>query len=383
MSTNFYMPTRICFGNNALKDIKKFINKSDKVLIITDEGLVSVGIVEMVTKEISSLGIEYEVYDSVEVNPRPQTVEKCLTQVKEMQASVIVGLGGGSPLDVAKIVSVLATNPGTLEEYQWEGKQMENPGLPFIAIATTAGTGSEVTRIAVIVDRNVKKGIVNDYLYPTVAIVDPALIRSLPPHLTSTTGLDALTHAIEAYVGLGANSFSDALAFEAIKLIGEYLPIAFANGDDMLAREQVAKASTLAGMAMDQAGLGMVHAMSSPVASYYDVPHGLANAVLLPHAMKFNVSAAPEKFASIAKFFGIDTSGLSSIEAAHEVVEKVRQFCLELKIPDKYYDYTPTQEEMELFGKEAAETFLARNNPIKLESEACVNIFNKVFVPCK
>ena len=379
MSANCYMPTRICFGKEALQEIKKYITKNEKVLIITDQGLVSVGIVEIVIRELKGLGAVYEVYDQVEVNPRPQTVQKCLAQVKEMQASVIIGLGGGSPLDVAKIVSALATNPGTLEEYQWEGRKMDNPGLPFIAIATTAGTGSEVTRIAVIIDRNVKKGIVNDYLYPTVAIVDPFLMKSLPPHLTSTTGLDALTHAIEAYTGMGSTPFSDAFACEAIKLIAQYLPRAFKNGEDMLAREQVANASSLAGIAMDQAGLGIVHAMSSPVASYYDVPHGLANAVLLPHAMRFNLEVAPEKFANIARLFGEETSGISSLEAAHKAVDRVNQFCLELQIPDKYYEYTPTIEEIKQFGKEASETFLARNNPKKVEPESCVKIFRKVF----
>jgi len=225
----------------------------------------------------------------------------------------------------------------------------------------------------------VKKGIVDDRLYPTVAIVDPILMATLPSHLTSTTGLDAFTHAVEAYVGLGANSFSDAFAMRAIRLLIEYLPKAFANGDDLYAREQVAKASTLAGIAMDQAGLGIIHAMSSPAASYYDIAHGLSNAVLLPHGMRFNVIACPEKLAQVAHSFGINVTGMSAKEAAYRGVEAVEGFCRELQAPVTYEGYSPTLEQIERFGREAAATLLARNNPRKVKPEDCVEIFKRVF----
>jgi alcohol dehydrogenase len=377
---NYYMPTRICSGAGALKQLSSFINENDRVCVISDKGLVKAGIVTQVLEVIQTQGSKAEVFDDVEANPRPDAVAKGLAKVKEMNASLIVGLGGGSPLDVAKVVSGLATNEGTLRQYQWEGKQMANPALPFIAIPTTAGTGSEVTRVAVIIDQDVKKGIVSDRLFPAVAIVDPNLMKSLPAQLTATTGMDALTHAIEAYVGLNANSFTDSYALEAIRLLAKYLPKAFANGENIYAREQVAKASTLAGIAMDQAGLGIVHALSSPLSSHYDVPHGLSNAVLLPYGMKFNLIAAPEKFAQITRCFGVDDAGLRLKEKAALAVKLVQELCEEINIPQKLSDYFQAPGDIERFGEEAAKTFLVRNNPRQVNPIDCETIFREVLL---
>jgi len=380
MSKRFYLPTQLIHGAGSRKEIKRFIKPEDKVLIVTDKGLVKAGVVEKVINELDEIGVEYVVYDEVKANPHVDAVQAALDLAKKDAVKAVVAVGGGSPMDVAKAVAMLITNGGTYEDYQWNGKMPTQPSATLVQIPTTAGTGSEVTRCAVIIDRNTKKGVNLDEFFATAALIDAELMVSLPPAITSTTGMDALTHAIEAYVGLGSNPVTDAWALEAIELLAEYLPKAFANGANIEAREKVALASSLAGAAMDQAGLGFVHAMSGPLSSYYDVPHGLSNAVLLPYGMQFNLIAVPEKMARIAAALGVDTYGMSVKEAAQAAVDAVQELCWDLEIPEDLCEYFKKEEDIELFAKEALNMFLMRNNPRKPSLKDCAEVFRSVLI---
>jgi alcohol dehydrogenase class IV len=381
VSKRFFLPTQLIYGAGSRKEVKRFIKPGEKVLVITDKGLVKAGVVEKVTKELDAIGAKSVIYDDVRANPHVDTVQAAVELAKQEGASSVVTVGGGSPMDVAKAVALLMTNEGTYEDYQWNGKIPTKPAATLIAIPTTAGTGSEVTRCAVIIDRNTKKGVNLDEFFPIAALIDAELMVSLPPAITSTTGMDALTHAIEAFVGLGSNPVTDAWALEAIELLGEYLPKAFANGANIEAREKVALASSLAGIAMDQAGLGFIHAMSGPLSSYYDVPHGLSNAVLLPYGMQFNLIAVPEKMARIAAALGIDTYGMSVREAAQAAVDAVEDLCWDLEIPGDMSEYLRKEEDIELFAEEALNMFLMRNNPRKPSLKDCVEVFRSVLLP--
>jgi alcohol dehydrogenase class IV len=365
MSRRFFLPTQLIHGAGSLKEISKFINSQSKVAIITDEGIVKVGIADKLTTLLETIGCTYGIFSDIPANPRANTVQKAVDFSKKMGADCVVTIGGGSPIDVAKMVAVLLTNEGDLEDYQWKGKQPEQAPAQLIAISTTAGTGTEVTRTAVIVDRDTKKGIGLDALFPAVSIVDAELMVSLPPHLTAYTGMDALTHAIEALIGLNANPVTDSFAAEAIQLLAEYLPKAFTNGQDIVAREKVALASSLAGIAMDQSGLGFVHAMSGPLTSHYDLPHGLSNAVLLPYGLQYNRLAVPEKMAQLAEYLGVNTEGMTIKEASLEAIQAVMELCDDLEIPSNLAGIMKDENDIKVFAGEAINMFLMKNNPRK------------------
>lgn len=363
----FLLPTEVISGPGCLVELKRFVKAGDKVALITDAPLVKLGLAAKVVEVLEGIGASSEIFDEVPANPHAEVVNKCRAFVEGMGASVVVCLGGGSPMDVAKVVAMLATNEGEWEDYQWNMKQPTNPPLTYVAIPTTAGTGSEVTKTSVIIDRNTKKGTGGDFFFAKAALLDPTLMISLPPALTATTGVDALTHAIEAYVGKNHQAFTDALALEAIAILAEYLPRAFANGADLVAREKVAVAAAMAGLAMDQSGLGVVHAMSGPLSSYYDIPHGLSNAVGLPYGMAYNLIAVPERYARIAEALGLDVSDLSFREAAEASVLMVEELLDDLQIPtdlcDYFIKYGANEADVLKFAEESCKMFLMRNNP--------------------
>ena len=249
-----------------------------------------------------------------------------------------------------------------------------NPPLPLIAIPTTAGTGSEVTMCAVIVDRNCKKGINGPAMFPMAALVDAELMASLPLYLTATTGMDALSHAIEAYVGLGANPITDACAREAIRLIGGALWRSCANGGDLKARQDMALGSVLAGVAMDQAGLGLVHALSSPLCSFFHMAHGEANAVLLKYCMEFNLMARPEKFADIAALLWVNTAGMSTFQAAQASVKAVETLFDETGVRVPFTSFGMKESDAELVASNLA-TFLQANNPRRISQKQCEQLY--------
>jgi alcohol dehydrogenase class IV len=331
-----FLPNNLVFGVGAVEKVgekAKELGKS-KALIITDEGIVGTGLLERVLTPLERAGVKAHIFDQIEPNPRDVTVVKAFEFGKKKECDLIIGLGGGSPIDAAKAIGVLMTNPGPLQDYL-RGTPVKNPLPTLIAVPTTAGTGTEVTQFSVITDteRSFKAGIANPFLMPKIAIVDPSLMESMPPSLTAATGMDALTHAIEAFVSVESQPFSDALALHAIRLINTNLRPSVANGFNREARSQMAIASTLAGAAFSNAGVGLVHAMSHPLGGRFDVPHGVANAILLPYVMRFNLIARLERFGQVAQALGEKVEGLSAGEAGKRAVEAVLQLSTDIGIP--------------------------------------------------
>ncbi len=376
----FYFPTELYSGAGSIKELSRFLGADSRVLLVTDGMLVKLGLAARVTAVLEGIGAKYDVFADVPANPHAKDVQACLAAARTLEATAIVCLGGGSPMDVAKVVAMLMTNPGSWEDYQWNGLKPVNAPLPYIAIPTTAGTGSEASKTAVIIDRDTKKGVGGDFFFSAVTLVDPELMTSLPPFVTATTGMDALTHAIEAYVGVNNHPFTNALALEAISLLAKYLERAYTDGNDLEARENVAVAASMAGLAMDQSGLGIIHSMSGPLSSRYNVAHGLGNAVLLPYGMRFNLSTVPERYARVAAALGCAVEGLSAAEAAEAGVAKVENMCSNMNIPKDLSNYFQQEADIALFADDACKMFLMRNNPRVPTVEEIAVIFRKLLV---
>lgn len=305
-----------------------------RVLIVTDKGVRGAGLVDRILTSLEEAGIAYEIFDEVEPNPTTVIVERALAHLRTMGADGVVAVGGGSPMDTGKAVAFLATNGGKVTDYM-SRDSVKLPPLPCIAIPTTAGTSSEVTNNVVFTnpETHYKFGIGSPNAAAARALIDPELTLTMPPSLTAATGMDALTHALESYISKGAYDLTEVLALEAIRLIGHWLPVAVRAGQNHQARERMMMACLLGGVAFNQSRLVIVHPMSHPVSGWCGTPHGVANAILLPHVMAFDVDYAQEKFARIAKALGVDTKGMSTAEAAHAAVDKVRRMNEELGIP--------------------------------------------------
>ncbi|MFP4661733.1 MAG: iron-containing alcohol dehydrogenase [Halanaerobiales bacterium] len=345
----YEMPTRIVYGIGSVKSTGDEVNKlgAGKVLVITDKGVFEAGILDPVFKSLSAAGVEYVVYDEVRADSGVDIVEEATELAKKKECGLIMGIGGGSSMDTAKAVAAMVTNPGDVLDYAGLEK-IENKPLPIIAIPTTAGTGSEVTVWAVISDKenHIKTGIGSVSMMPDVAICDPELSRSLPAHITAATGMDALTHAVESYVNTATQPISEAMAEKSIKLIADNLRLAVANGDNMEARDGMLMGSLIAALAFNETRLGIAHAWSSPLGAYYPIPHGIANAILLPNVMEFNLIANPEKFAKVAELMGEKTEGLTLMEAARKSVDAVRNLMQDIDIPLHFKEIVDIDEDM-------------------------------------
>jgi len=341
------LPSTIIFGAGAAGTVGEKAKEfgKDKALVITDKGVVGAGLLEKVLTPLEQAGVKAHIFDQIEPNPRDYTVVKAYEFGKKKDCELIIGLGGGSPIDAAKSVGALMTNPGPIQDYL-RGAALKNPPPPLIAIPTTSGTGSEVTQFSVVTDteRSFKAGIASPFLLPKVAIVDPFLMESMPPFLAAATGMDALTHAVETFVSVNSQPFSDALALHAIRLIGTFLRPSVANGANLEARSQMAMASTLAGVAFSNAGVGLVHAMAHPLGGRFDVPHGVANAILLPLVMRFNLIARLEKFGQVAKALGEKVEGLSAVDAGEKAVEAISRLSADIGIPGRLSEVKVKEE---------------------------------------
>jgi alcohol dehydrogenase class IV len=338
----FLSPNRILFGIDAVKGVAAEVKQlgGNKALIVTDPGVVEAGLVDTIKESLDSEDISFSVYDKVEPEPAARVVEQCTQCLKDENCDVIIGVGGGSSLDVAKGASIMGTNKGRVLDFA--GMDLvPKRGLPKILIPTTAGTGSEVTRVFVLTDEesDLKKAVYSIHALADVAIVDPMMTLSMPPRVTADTGIDALVHAIETYVSMTATPFSDILAIEAMALIAENVTKAFAKGENLEARYNMSLAATIAGLAFGSGGLGAVHALSNPLGILYHLPHGRTNAIMLPHIMTFNLMGNPAKFAWIAEAMGEEVGGLSPMEGAALAVEAVKELLSQIKIPIRLRDY--------------------------------------------
>lgn len=309
MSSTFFIPAVNMMGLGSLDEAMQAIARYNlrKALIVTDAGLARAGVAERVAGLLAEQRIDAVIFDGAQPNPTIGNVQKGLALLRQSQCDFIISLGGGSPHDCAKGIALCATNGGEIADYEGVDRSSK-PQLPLVAINTTAGTASEMTRFCIITDesRHVKMAIVDRNVTPLLSVNDPALMAAMPKGLTAATGMDALTHAVEAYVSIAATPITDACALKAIELIARHLRQAVAQGDDLQAREQMAYAQFLAGMAFNNASLGYVHAMAHQLGGFYDLPHGVCNAVLLPHVQAFNAQVSAARLKDVARYMGVD-----------------------------------------------------------------------------
>ena len=376
--TGYFIPTVNLIGAGSVREVGERIKTlgGRKVLIVTDAFLAKIGMAEQVKGFIQEVGLEAVIFDGAEPNPTDKNVEDGLKVWSENGCDALVSLGGGSSHDCAKGVGLVAANGGRIHDY--EGiDQSSKPFVPFVAVNTTAGTASEMTRFCIITDtsRKVKMAIVDWRVTPAVSINDPELMVGMPPSLTAATGMDALTHAIEAYVSTDATPLTDSAALMAIEMIADYLPKAVANGSNMEAREKMAYAQFLAGMAFNNASLGYVHAMAHQLGGYYNLPHGVCNAILLPHVEQFNLIAAPERFRDIAVAMGENIDGLSVNEAAQKAIEAIKTLSVSIGIPSGLAELGVKEEDFEIMATNAKKDATHLTNPRKATLEEVMQIF--------
>lgn len=331
---DFRLPTCLVHGPGAISRLPEFLPGGQKTLIITDQGLRAVGVVDKVIGVLEAAGIAHACFDEVLGNPPASCVQAAYRRYTREKCGSIVGLGGGSPMDVAKMVGVLASHGGQVEAYLGAGKVIHDLP-PLVCIPTTYGTGSEVTPFAVLNNPKTKNKdpIISWKIAPLAGILDAELCVSLPAAVGAPTGMDALTHAIESYTNLLATPITEGIALQAIGMVGRNLRLACANDHELEATQQMLIASALAGVAFSQTRLGNVHAMSHAAGGHFEIHHGLANAIILPYVMDFNLQARLEKFATLAGLLGVNTAGMSTRQAAEAAVAAVRQFNRDLGIP--------------------------------------------------
>jgi len=350
-----------------------------KALMVCDPDLVKIsgGPVDTVKASLESFGIKFAVFDGFEPNPKDTNIADGLKVYNSESCDMIVTVGGGSTHDCGKGIGIAATHEGDLFDNYAGIETLTNELPPVLSVNTTAGTGSEVTRHCVITNtaKKVKFVIVSWRNLPKVSINDPDLMVGKPPALTAATGMDALTHAVECYVTKDPNENADALALHSIKLIGKYLRRAVANGQDMQAREGMAYASLQAGMAFNNAGLGYVHAMAHQLGGLLDLPHGIANAVLLPHVERYNLMVNPEKFAEIAAALGENTCGLGQIEAAEKAIDAIQRLSRDVGIPQGLSELGVKESDIEPMAKQAMQDGNAGTNPRVGTVEDIIQLF--------
>lgn len=378
--------TNIIFGLNSVKtnltEQIKNLNKT-KVFIVTDNGLVKSGIIDNIITILSSSEINSVVFSEVEPNPHAATVMRGAEIYINESCDMILAVGGGSAMDFGKAVGVAVTHPGHILDYRRGMKVVSNELPVFFAIPTTVGTGSEVTSVSVVTDHEVgrKYVVASPLLTPKIAFIDPLLTTSLPRHVVAATGADALVHAIESYTSVKSNPINDGLGIQAIKMLKEFLPASFAHPDNIEARAQVHLASTLAGMSFGMAGVGLVHSCSHPMSAIYHVPHGLANAILLPYVIDYNLISNYKKFADIARIFDQSLYFENDIKAASKLVALLKQFTSSIDIPEdfRYLNIEFTDEMIERLANDAMDDVgTIPNNPRKVHKEDVLKIYKKV-----
>ncbi len=334
-SYQILMPSTVLYGAGCIEllgDKVKPLGK--KALIVSDKVMTGAGYIEKVQNIFNKQNIMCEVYNEVNGEPTDLMIYKGVDIYRSKNCDFLVGIGGGSPIDAAKAIGLMVNNPGDIRDYMGMGKVKE-PLPPVVAIATTAGTGSEVTQFTIIADtqNDVKMLIGSPYIIPKISVNDPLLTMSVPAKTTAATGIDAFTHAIEAYISKKSHPFTEVMSLSAMSRISKYLRRAWANGDDLEARSQLMMASMEAGIAFNNASVTIVHGMSRPIGAIFHIAHGISNAVLLPSCMEFALMGAPEKFAKVAETMGENISGLSTMEAARKAIEAIKHLTEDIEIP--------------------------------------------------
>jgi alcohol dehydrogenase class IV len=376
----YELPTEIAFGMNVVNELPQWIAKlkGTRVFVISDPGVEQAGILAKVLDPLAKSDITIQTFTDVDREPDVKTITTATEVAKSFGADIVIGVGGGSAQDAAKAVAVMVNNEGKITDYAGLDK-LPNPGVPIICIPTTSGTGSEVTIWTVISekDSNRKFGIGGKFLAPTLALCDPMLTVSLPGPMTAATGIDALTHALESFVNKATQPISEALSRESMRLIAKSLRKAVAQGDNLESRYDMLLASTIAAMAFNPTRLGLAHALCMPLGGKFKVPHGIANAILLPQVMEFNIVGNLEKFKEIAEIFGENTEGLTLREAAELSVKAIKKLNQDVGIPAGFAEYGVTEEDLDYIASEGMESGNVLVNPRKPTLEDLKEIVRK------
>ncbi|WP_333860898.1 iron-containing alcohol dehydrogenase [Clostridium sp.] len=377
----FQCPRDIIYGEDTVNLVGvKSLKFGKKVLVVTGKhSSKKTGALDKVSDSLKRSGLEYVIFNKVESDPSVNTVRLGVETAKEENIDVILALGGGSALDAAKAISMVFANGGDILDYEKGTPQME--GIPIVAVPTTAGTGSEVTKYSIITDteRKIKMLIGSDFLIPKIAILDPKLTKMMPPGITAATGMDAFTHAVEAYISKAAQPMSDVYAIKAIELIAGNLIKAVFKEDDMKARGKMMLGQMYAGLAFSNASVALVHAMSRPLGAYYKVPHGLANALLLPEVMKFNRAACSERFKVVAEAMGENTEDRSIREASYLAIESIKNLFLETGLPKSLKEVGVDKDNFHKMAKDAVENKSTTLNPRKPTLEQLIEIYETIY----
>lgn len=374
----FYIPTVSLMGVGSSKETGDQVKAlgGSKALLVTDKGIVATGMAEKIKTQVEAAGVEVVIFDGSEPNPTDKNVHDGLKVYQDQKCDTIITLGGGSSHDCGKGIGMVASNGGHIRDCEGVNKTTK-PMPPFVAINTTAGTASEMTRFCIITntDTHVKMAIVDWRCTPNIAINDPVLMVGKPAGLTAATGMDALTHAVEAYVSTIATPITDACAIKAIELVAEYLRPVVANGENLEARDKMAYAEFLAGMAFNNASLGYVHAMAHQLGGFYNLPHGLCNAILLPAVCEFNTIANPQRFADIAVAMGENIEGLSTVEAAQAGIAAIRDLSASIGIPAGLKALDVKEADLTVMAENAQKDACMLTNPRKAKLEEVINIY--------
>ena len=383
MAQRFILNEVSYFGAGARKELPEVINRMGfhKALVCSDKGLIKVGTTKMVTDVLDGINFPYEIYSEIRPNPTVTNVQEGVAAFKKSGADCIIAIGGGSSMDTAKGIGIVCNNPEFADVVSLEGvAPTKKKSVPIIALPTTAGTGAEVTINYVIIDeeRQAKMVCVDPNDIPAVAIVDPELMYSLPKGLTAATGMDALTHAIEGYITKGAWVMSDMYELQAIKMIAENLPLAVEEPTNPVGREAMALAQYIAAQAFSNVGLGLVHGMAHPMGSLHDVPHGVANALLLPRIMEFNMPKCIEKFGVIAQTMGVDTKGMTPEQAAQAAVDAVKALSIRVGIPQHLTDLGITEKDIPALAAQAIADVCTPGNPRDVTEAEIVELYKSV-----
>ena len=364
----YELSTKIVFGMGSFASLPDLVKelKGTRTFVVTDPGIKKTGLLDRLTELLDQAKLPFDVFSDVENEPDASTITRAADQAKAFGADVSIGIGGGSAQDAAKGVAVMVNNTGRITDYAGLEK-VPNPGLPIICIPTTSGTGSEVTIWTVISEKekNMKFGIGGKYVTPSIALCDPMLTVSLPPHITAFTGLDALTHALDSFVNKATQPISQALSRESMRLIAKSLRKAVAQGDNLEARYDMMLAASIAAMAFNPTRLGLAHSLAMPIGGRFNVPHGMANAILLPEVMQYNLAGNLEAYKEVAEIFGENTQGISLREAAELSVEAIRKLNSDVGIPCCLKEYGITEDDLDPI---AAEGLLSGNTLVNPRS---------------
>lgn len=382
MSSTFFIPPVNIMGIDCLEEAMVAIAGYGlrKALIVTDQGLAKAGVAARIGRMLALQDIDSVVFDGAKPNPSIANVEAGLALLQRERCDCVVSLGGGSPHDCAKGIALCATNGGHISDYEGVDRSSK-PQLPLIAINTTAGTASEMTRFCIITDeqRHVKMAIVDRNVTPILSVNDPALMVAMPKGLTAATGMDALTHSIEAYVSTAATPITDACALKAISLISQNLRQAVHDGSDLVARENMAYAQFLAGMAFNNASLGYVHAMAHQLGGYYDLPHGVCNAVLLPHVQRFNATVCAARLRDVAKAMDVKVCALDEAQGAGAAISAIEHLAAAVGIPAGLAELGAKFEDVGILAHNALKDACGLTNPRPASQDEIEGIFRAAF----